>query len=96
MAGAAAVGDTQKNPPKKKKIAFAGEDGDEHFSETLGAKQAEEAMEIGSSSTSSIGSDVDMDCDEKGPGSDESDDESSGDQSGVPPSGGSQTGGPRA
>jgi DNA-binding protein H-NS len=95
MAGAAAVGDTQKNPPKKKKIAFAGEDEDEHFSETLGAKQAEEAVEIGSSSTSSIGSDVDMDCDEQGPGSDESDDESSGDQSGVPPSGGSQTGGPQ-
>ena len=87
MAGASAVGDIKKTLPKTKKTAFFAE-----AESSGGASQAESAVEIGSSSTSSIGSDADMQCDER---PDESDDESSGGQSGVPPSGGSQTGGPQ-
>ena len=88
MAGASAVGDTQKKQPKAKKTVFFDE------AESSVASQAESAVEIGSSSTSSFGSEADMECDKL---SDESrSDEFSGDQSGVPPNGGSQTGGPQA
>ena len=88
MAGASAVGDTQKKQPKAKKTVFFDE------AEASVASQAESAVEIGSSSTSSFGSEADMECDKL---SDESrSDEFSGDQSGVPPNGGSQTGGPQA